>query len=126
MFESFKPKEYASFSDLYESLIRNLYWKISVDKAVKVQRKSSSVDDVRNPEGLIYVHCALCGQHFEALFVLDKSKEDDSNTVKAQVMALLEFFFDDHYQVSNKAVDPDIACPERDIANMKNIRDLEL
>ena len=59
------------------------------------------------------------------LFVLYKSNNDESNIVRAQVMAMLDFF-DDHYQVSNKAVCPQMACAERDITVMKNIRDHEL
>ena len=126
LFQKHKPPEYGVFSGLYESLIAHLYWSVSVVRRKKQRSRTYSVDDLRNPVGSIYVCCGLCHDHYETPFVLDKHEDDDVNDIKTQVMAVLEYFFDTHYQVSNKAVDQNLACKEMKLTPMKNIRDREL
>ena len=127
LFQKFKPPECAVFSGLYESLIKHLYWNVSVVRRKKKETRTSSIDDLKNPVGSIYVCCGLCHDYYETPFVLDKKKDQDINTIKTQVMAVLEYFFDIHFQVSNKAVNPFVdRCEHMKISNMKNIRDREL
>ena len=82
LFNKFKPNEYKRFSGLYESLLRTLYWKISVYRPqVKKQQTKATYDDVLHPEGSICVYCGLCNHCFESLFYIDTGKEDERQDI---------------------------------------------
>ena len=129
IFKKFKPIEYSGFSGVYESVIKSISWSIYVDRAIKVQRKKSSIDDLKNPDGNISVFCNKCSTFYDNMeFGLSLTPEDDGddNATRSKVMALLDFFFDQHFQVSNQAVSVVHRCEETDYTKLKNARDMEL
>ena len=126
LFKKFKPSSLQVLGGLYEYVIDQISWEVKVTINVKTKRKRSSVDDLKNPEGEVFVRCKNCNECFHESFTLHKTTHNEiENNLRSQSMACLEFFLDEHFNVCNRAEPSPYICKKLDITKMKNIRDLE-
>ena len=93
----------------------------------KPPKRRSTIDVVHNPKGEIFLFCGLCGECYPVPFLLHKKKyADNPSHIHVNVMSLLEWFFDQHYNLCNPVEPSDSRCPELDLQEMKEIRDKEM
>ena len=138
IFDDYKPPALRLLCGLYEFVIKQLSWEITVTQKIKVKKQRSSVDDVKNPIGEIMVICNKCKKckeqqetkpvkyhiPFPLLPTNIKEYGDGEQNLTSQTIACLDFFFD-HFGL-NKQADCSNICSKLDITELKNIRDEEL
>ena len=130
MFTNMKPKEFSLYSGLYEYLIKQITWKVEVSRQIKKKTSRSSYDDLSNITGEISIRCGLCKYCHPTTFTMsvkdDEDDNDDDANVRAQVLAILEFFFDEHYNVGNLLDTKCSPCDKIQVKVLKRIRDKEM
>ena len=128
LFATIKPKEFGFYSGLYEFLIKNITWKIEVTRKIKKKTKYRSYDDTNNPIGEISVRCGLCNHCCPTTTFSMKLNEDDEDeaNVRSQVMVILEYFLNEHYNVGNIVERTAEPCKKLTIKTLKQIRDHEM
>ena len=126
-FSTIKPKEFGFYSGLYEFLIKQISWKIEVTRKIKKKTKYRSYDDTNNPIGELSVRCELCDHSHPTTFSLkSKNDEEEEANVRAQVMLILDHFFDEHFNVGNLFERKSQPCEKLTVKTLKQIRDNEM
>ena len=62
IFDNYKPPALRLLCGLYEYIIKQLSWEITVTQKIEVKRQWTSVDDVKNPIGKIILMCNKCNK----------------------------------------------------------------
>ena len=95
LFVSRKPGTFKLLGSLYEYVINQLSWEITVTRKIKKKRKRTSVDDIANPIGEITVKCKRCSSKYFApysLYSKDDIDDEKIQNLRSQTLACLEYF----------------------------------
>ena len=129
IFQSIKPVDFVHSANLYQYFLEKISWQITVKRDTRTPKKrKTSIDIVHNPKGYIHLFCNACGECYSSPFSLRRHKYSNNNesTIAADVKSAVEWFFDLHFDISNRAQPSPIRCEDLDLNDMKEKRDEEM
>ena len=128
LYKDFCPFEYIICNSLYQLLVQNISWQVTVEIKQKVfASKRKPIDDMTNPTACVELFCNLCGKSYDHKFDLKQSKKEDTSVeTRRAVKKALKWFFDEHFMAGNIGSESTVVCQEIDFEDMKMARDKEM